>query len=141
MFCIRRREDVPEDEFHRYWLDEHGPLVRSVADAIGAVGYVQSHTVSPELNAFLRQSRDSAERYDGITEVWWSCSRRFRPELARRGASRPSNASWRTSRSSSTSARWCVFMTEEHVIFGDEVESRHAYVVRPAAGDLHCPCI
>ena len=70
VYCIRRREDVPEDEFHRYWLDEHGPLVRSVADAIGAVRYVQSHTVSPELNAFLRQSRGSAEPYDGITEVW-----------------------------------------------------------------------
>src|SRR5258705_6623438 len=71
VYCIRRREDVPEDEFHRYWLDEHGPLVRSVADAIGAVRYIQSHTVSPELNAFLRQSRGSAEPYDGITEVWW----------------------------------------------------------------------
>jgi hypothetical protein len=70
VYCILRREDVPEDEFHRYWLDEHGPLVRSVADAIGAVRYVQSHAVSPELNAFLRQSRGSAEPYDGITEVW-----------------------------------------------------------------------
>ena len=58
-------------DVHRYWLDEHGPLVRSVADAIGAVRYVQSHTVSPELNAFLRRSRTSAEPYDGITEVWW----------------------------------------------------------------------
>jgi len=38
VYCIRRREDVPEDEFHRYWLDEHGPLVRSVAGAIGALG-------------------------------------------------------------------------------------------------------
>src|ERR1700734_2839387 len=35
VYCVRRREDVAEDEFHRYWLDEHGPLVRSVADAIG----------------------------------------------------------------------------------------------------------
>src|SRR3984957_9978876 len=69
VYCVRRREDVAEDEFHRYWLDEHGPLVRSVADAIGAVRYVQSHAVSPELNAFLRQSRGSAEPYDGITEV------------------------------------------------------------------------
>jgi hypothetical protein len=34
--CIRRREDVPPEEFGRYWLEEHGPLVRSVAAAIGA---------------------------------------------------------------------------------------------------------
>jgi hypothetical protein len=27
--------------------------------------------VAPELNAILRESRGSAEPYDGITEVWW----------------------------------------------------------------------
>ena len=88
VYCVRRREDVPEDEFHRYWLDEHGPLVRSVADAIGAVRYVQSHTVSPELNAFLRQSRRSAEPYDGITEVWWESLEAVHAGLARAGEPR-----------------------------------------------------
>src|SRR4029077_14997639 len=71
VYCIRRRPDVPSEEFHRYWLEEHAALVRSVAEAIGAVRYVQSHTVAPELNAILRESRGSAEPYDGITEIWW----------------------------------------------------------------------
>ncbi len=61
MYCVRRREDVSEDEFHWYWLDEHGPLVRSVADAVGALRYIQRHLVSPEVNAFLRQSLGGAE--------------------------------------------------------------------------------
>jgi hypothetical protein len=26
VFVIRRREDLTPQEFHRYWLEEHGPL-------------------------------------------------------------------------------------------------------------------
>jgi EthD domain len=65
VYCIRRREDVPEDEFHRYWLDEHGPLVRSVADAIGAVRYVQSHTV-------LYAAQDRCRRCRCDSDKFWS---------------------------------------------------------------------
>src|SRR5688572_30201963 len=71
VYCIRRRADVAPEDFHRYWLDKHGPLVRSVAASIGACRYVQSHTTLPDLNIVLRASRGAAEAYDGITEVWW----------------------------------------------------------------------
>ncbi|MEP5765949.1 MAG: EthD domain-containing protein [Halieaceae bacterium] len=71
VYCIRKRADISEEEFHRYWLDEHGPLVKSVAEAIGASRYVQSHTVMPEVNAQLRQGRELPEPYDGLTEIWW----------------------------------------------------------------------
>jgi len=42
---LRRREDVPPEEFRRYWLEEHGPLVRSIVKAAGVKRYVQSHTL------------------------------------------------------------------------------------------------
>jgi uncharacterized protein (TIGR02118 family) len=119
VYCLRRRDDVPEEEFHRYWLEDHGPLVRSVGDAIGAVRYVQSHTVAPDLNAFLQESRGSTEPYDGITEVWWESL-----EALQAGLGRPEalEAQQRLVEDESTFidfARSCVFMTEEHVIFGD----------------------
>ena len=44
---LRRREDVPPDEFRRSWLEEHGPLVRSIVEAVGATRYVQTHTIDP----------------------------------------------------------------------------------------------
>ena len=47
---IRRRSDVEPEEFYRYWKDEHGPLVRSVADVLGIRRYVQSHTVDTPIN-------------------------------------------------------------------------------------------
>jgi hypothetical protein len=71
VYCIRRRPDVPAETFHAYWLNEHGPKVRAVAETIRARRYVQSHTSSPELNDVFRQSRGLAPAYDGITEIWW----------------------------------------------------------------------
>jgi uncharacterized protein (TIGR02118 family) len=119
VYCVRRREDVPEDEFHRYWLDEHGPLVRSVADAIGAVRYVQSHTVSPKLNALLRQSRGSAEPYDGITEVWWESPEAIQAGLVAPGSLEAQQRLMEDESKFIDFAHSCAFMTEEHVIFGD----------------------
>ena len=53
VYCIRRRADGTPEEFHRYWLGEHGPLVRSVAEAIGAraseISFVRGGTESDNL--------------------------------------------------------------------------------------------
>jgi uncharacterized protein (TIGR02118 family) len=117
VYCIRRREDVTPEEFHRYWLEEHGPLVRSVADAIGAARYVQSHTVQPELNELLRASRGSEEPYDGITEVWWDSLADLQAGMETTAGQ---DAQRRLMEDESTFidfARSRVFITEEHAIF------------------------
>ena len=71
VYCVRRRADVSPEEFYRYWLNVHGPKVTSVAEALRARRYVQSHTCEPELNQAFVASRGLAPAYDGITEVWW----------------------------------------------------------------------
>ncbi len=71
VYCIARKPDVSPEEFYRYWLEDHGPKVKAVAAAIGAMRYVQSHTILPDVNAGFRQSRGLAAGYDGITEVWF----------------------------------------------------------------------
>ena len=53
VYCLRKRDDIDNDRFCQYWLEEHGPVVKSVAEAIGASRYVQSHTTLPELNALM----------------------------------------------------------------------------------------
>jgi len=72
VYCVRKRDDVSDDEFHRYWLEQHGPFVCSFAEAIAAVRYVQSHTILPEANARLQAGRGLAAPYEGTTEVWWN---------------------------------------------------------------------
>ena len=72
VFCCRRRPDLSPEAFQRYWLDNHGPLVRSAREAMpGMVRYVQSHTLDTPANDALRASRGSGEPYDGIAEVWF----------------------------------------------------------------------
>jgi uncharacterized protein (TIGR02118 family) len=71
VFCINRRPDVSAEEFHRYWLEDHAPLVRSVQDVLGIRRYVQSHTVDTPANAILQASRQTGGPYDGVAELWW----------------------------------------------------------------------
>ena len=81
VYCIRKRADISEAEFHRYWLEEHAPRVRGHAKALGADRYVQSHTLDSELNEGLRASRGMSPPHDGITELWWSDVEAFRKAL------------------------------------------------------------
>lgn len=71
-FCLRRRPDLSVEEFHRYWRDEHGPLVKARAEVLGMHKYQQVHTVDePELHAALQQRNGGAPpAFDGIAEVW-----------------------------------------------------------------------
>ena len=70
-FAVRRRADVDAAEFHRYWRDEHGPVVRSFQEVLGIRRYVQVHRVETPFNDALRASRDALEPFDGIAELWW----------------------------------------------------------------------
>src|SRR5438067_3044761 len=71
VFVIRRREDLSPEEFHRYWLEEHGPLARRLLESLGARRYVQTHTLDTGLNAALAAARGTNEAYDGLAEVSW----------------------------------------------------------------------
>src|SRR6516162_6563650 len=70
-FAVRRRDDVTPEEFHRYWREEHGPLVRSFQETLGIRRYVQLHRVETPFNEALRASRDALEPFDGVAELWW----------------------------------------------------------------------
>ena len=70
-FAVRRRADIEAEEFHRYWRDEHGPLVRSFQPILGMRRYVQNHRLETPLNDVLRASRNALEPFDGTAELWW----------------------------------------------------------------------
>jgi len=117
VMCVRRKPEMDAAAFHRYWREEHGPLVKSLAEATGALRYVQSHAIAPERNAAMRKGRGAAEAYDGIAEVWFesleAVTERFRSEEAR-AADRAMAAD--ESRFIDL-GRSCVFFTEEAEVF------------------------
>src|SRR5206468_9871495 len=71
MFAVRRRDDVDVAEFHRYWRDEHGPLVRSFQETLGIRRYVQTHRIESPFNDALQASRAGLDPFDGTAELWW----------------------------------------------------------------------
>ncbi len=75
IYCARRLPEMSHDEFHKYWFEKHGPLVRDRASAIKIIRYVQSHTIADSedqpLNETVRQSRGLTEPFDGAAELWW----------------------------------------------------------------------
>ncbi len=117
VYCIRKRDDIPEAEFHRYWLEDHGPLVKSVAADIGACRYVQSHTVLPELNQMLVESRGLPEPYDGITEVWWESREQLDAGFSSEAGLAASAKLVEDESRFIDFSRSRVFLTEEHEIF------------------------
>jgi uncharacterized protein (TIGR02118 family) len=70
-FAVRRRPDMVLSEFHHYWRDEHGPLVRSLQPVLRIRRYVQTQRMDTPVNDALRAGRGTLEPFDGIAELWW----------------------------------------------------------------------
>lgn len=70
-FALRRLSHLSREEFQRYWLEQHGPLVRSHAEVLGIRRYVQTHTLDDAFQVALIASRGAPEPYDGVAELWY----------------------------------------------------------------------
>jgi uncharacterized protein (TIGR02118 family) len=71
VFCLHRRSDIDEDEFHRYWREVHGPLATSLAPVLGIRRYVQLHTIPGGFSHSLGAGRGAPEHFDGVAELWF----------------------------------------------------------------------
>lgn len=75
-FCLTKRDELSLEEFQDYWLNQHAPLVKSVAGILRIKKYVQLHTREWAENDGARASRAGSleaapEIYDGVAELWW----------------------------------------------------------------------
>lgn len=117
VFCVRRRSDLSVDDFKKYWVENHAPLVKKHAAALEAKRYVQSHTVEDDTNAALRASRGATEAFDGIAEVWWDSRDALSAVLSRPEGQAAGDALLEDERNFIDLSRSCLFLTEEHEIF------------------------
>lgn len=68
MACLKRKPGMSAAEFHRYWKDVHGPLVKSVPEFMQYVRkYVQSHTISDSVPGVATLP----SQFDGVAELWF----------------------------------------------------------------------
>jgi uncharacterized protein (TIGR02118 family) len=71
-FCLHRRPELTRAEFQEYWLHKHGPLVRSVKDALRIHRYVQAHALATPHDQAVSAVRGAPESFDGIAEIYWA---------------------------------------------------------------------
>lgn len=70
-FCVTRKPEISEEDFHDYWLNNHGPLVKSVRKDLHIAKYIQTHAINTPANEATAAVRGAPVRYDGIAELWW----------------------------------------------------------------------
>jgi uncharacterized protein (TIGR02118 family) len=117
VYVLQARDDVAPEEFHRYWLEEHGPLVASVAEDIGARKYVQSHTIDTPINQTLVESRGMAPIHQGITEVWWDSLDDLQAGMATEAGAKAAALLLEDEAKFIDFSQSTIFLTEEHPIF------------------------
>ena len=92
IFCLHRLPGMSRAEFQSYWHDQHAPLVRRHAAALGITRYVQSHSfVLPALQAVLAARGAQVDDYDGVAEISYASQQALeamRGDVAARGAGR-----------------------------------------------------
>jgi uncharacterized protein (TIGR02118 family) len=70
-FCLVRLPHLTREAFQDYWLNTHGPLVRSFQEVLRIRRYVQTHSLDEGVSAGIRASRGGPPQYDGVAELWW----------------------------------------------------------------------
>ncbi len=71
IFCLRRLPHLGREEFQRYWREQHAPLVKRHAVALGITRYVQAHTIDPALSQGIAAARQAPDPFDGVAEIWF----------------------------------------------------------------------
>ena len=83
VFCCHRNPEMSRAEFQDYWLNRHGPLVRSLREQLPQMlRYVQSHTRA------TAYGRGEPPALDGFALTWFENTAAMResalsPEYAR----------------------------------------------------------
>ncbi len=65
-FCLVRLPHLSREAFQAYWRETHAPLVASVADVLQIRRYIQTHSLSAEVQQGLRASREAPPECDGV---------------------------------------------------------------------------
>ncbi|WP_095013383.1 EthD domain-containing protein [Tsuneonella mangrovi] len=93
--CVHRLPSLTREEFQKHWRENHAPLVRAAAEALGIRRYVQSHTFEHPIADGTAQARGMVHGddvdFDGLAELWFDSEEallaaRATPEGRKHGA-------------------------------------------------------
>jgi len=114
-FPLRHVPSLTLEQAQHYWRVQHGPLIRSLAAAMGTLRYQQVHRYETPVAAALAESRGiTAEPYTGHAEAWTDRSAARVTDEAR-AANRAAIDDERHFIDFARSAMW---LGKEHVLIG-----------------------
>ncbi|MEH6590512.1 MAG: EthD domain-containing protein [Halioglobus sp.] len=116
-FCVRKRDDISEEEFHDYWLNKHGPLVKSHRESLCVKKYTQSHAGFTELDESVTSQRGMKTGYDGLAELWWENVDTLQSALETKDGRQAGAELLEDEARFIDLAKSTIFFSEEHVIF------------------------
>ena len=91
VYALRRKSDLSREAFQEYWLNQHAPLVASVATDLNIHRYVQTHTLNDRANEAAQRARGDMEpAYDGVAELWWESEQELTQTRLTKAAQRAS---------------------------------------------------
>ena len=71
--CIKKRSDVSDEDFRRYWQDPYfDTLIVKVVTLIKPERYERNLTLKVQANELIQQERGSREPFDATIEYWWT---------------------------------------------------------------------
>jgi len=73
VFCVRKRADVDEDSFRRFFSgSELESLLGESISVLQPAREARSLTLKVAFNAELMERRGTAEPFDAVMEYWWA---------------------------------------------------------------------
>ena len=117
VMCVRKRDDISQQEFHDYWLNKHSLAVKSCAAPLKIRRYVQSHTTSREFGELVATQRGMAAPFDGVAELWWDDVEELQTVYATPAGHAASLTLHEDEERFLDLSKSTLFFTEEHVIF------------------------
>ncbi len=73
LVLMKKLPHLSDEEFRRFWLDEHGPIVRRHATARKIARYVQLHPSSGNiLQGVVERRGGTVVPFDGVAEICWN---------------------------------------------------------------------
>lgn len=114
-FCLRRLPGMTREEFHRYWIDVHGPMVVKYKQVLGVRRYVQTHTL-PEGSVPNLERHGLPEPFDGVAELWYDSKEAYLAALATPEGLKSARLLFEDGNKFIDGAKSSMFGGEEHVL-------------------------
>ncbi len=118
VFCMRRKPGLSLEEFQRTWLEDHAPIVKEHAKALGVLRYVQLHSDLGPVSEALGRVRGAPAPYDGVAELWYESIEDLQASFETKEGRAAGRALLEDEKRFIDLANSPVWIGEEHVVVG-----------------------